>query len=555
MDLPTALHGIAASPGRAVGPVAHIVKSLPPPTVPGEPGDPDEDAARLRSAARHVRRALQERAGRVSGVARSMLEMGALMAEDPSLLGNAEALIREGSHSAEAAIWQAGEDLAAQLRAMGGATAERGADVIDIRNRIAAHLMGAPVPGIPERDEPYVLVADDLAPSDTALLSPGDVVAIVTEQGGPTSHTAILAREIGIPAVVAVSGAMSIPEGEVVAVDGSGGRVRRGEIDVERFLATQPPTFEYEGPGHTSDGVPVALMANVGDGHGARMAARLGADGIGLLRTEFSFPPSPVAPSVEAQAAQYGEVFAAFPGRRVVVRLLDAGADKPMPFLTHGEEPNPALGVRGYRALVLHPEVLDDQLTAIRLAADRHEAEVWVMAPMIATVDETADFVARCRAAGLGTAGVMIEIPSAAVRSAPLLAEADFASIGTNDLTQYALAADRTFGPLAEFADPWEPAVLSLIKIANDGAASQGRPIGVCGEAAADPALAVVLVGLGASSLSMSPHAIPAVAAVLERTSHLDCRRMAEIALAAQGAAEARAAVRDALPVIEELHL
>ncbi len=554
------LRGVPAAAGRAVGPAAHVVRELSAPSDPprtGADGQPDLEAecSALCHAAKDVRHRLEERAAAAKGVARSVLEMSAIMAEDPTLLREAQKLVREDGLGAATAVWRAGGDLASRLESVGGATAERAADVIDVRDRVVADLLGLPVPGIPELDHPYVLVADDLAPSDTATLDPEMVLAIVTAQGGPTSHTAILARELGIPAVVAAEGCLSIPEGSRIGVDGSGGEVWLGVADEEEFLSHRPPAFEYHGPGATADGYRVDLMANVGDGEGARLAASIGADGIGLLRTEYCFPPTMNPPSVEEQERKYSEVFAAFPGRRVVVRTLDAGADKPLPYLTQLDEPNPALGVRGYRAMVGHPEVLDDQLEAIRRAAEANEAEVWVMAPMVATADEAEGFVERVHAAGLPTAGVMIEVPAAAVRASHLLARADFASVGTNDLAQYTMAADRTLGDLAQLTDPWEPAVLSLIRMSAQGGDQQGRPVGVCGEAAADPALGVVLVGLGITSLSTSPRMLPAVAAVLGRTTRAECIRLAEIALAQDSAAGARDAVRAELPVLQELGL
>jgi phosphotransferase system enzyme I (PtsI) len=251
----------------------------------------------------------------------------------------------------------------------------------------------------------------------------------------------------------------------------------------------------------------------------------------------------------------YRTVLSAFPGRKVVVRTLDAGADKPLPFVTGHDEANPALGVRGLRTAATHPEVLEDQLTAIARAAQAEQADVWVMAPMVSTVDEAEAFVAACARHGLDRAGVMVEVPSAALLAGPILAHATFASVGTNDLTQYTMAADRLLGAVAALSDPWQPAVLRLIAATCDGAAQQARPVGVCGEAAADPALACVLVGLGVSSLSMTPRALPDVAAVLAATTSDACRRLARLALAAPSAADARAVVRRELPVLAELDL
>ena len=245
----------------------------------------------------------------------------------------------------------------------------------------------------------------------------------------------------------------------------------------------------------------------------------------------------------------------AFPGKKVVVRTLDAGADKPLPFLTDATEANPALGVRAYRTTRRDPEVLEHQLQALAKAEAATDAKVWVMAPMISTADEAEAFTDKARSYGLKTAGMMIEVPSAALMADKLFEHADFASIGTNDLTQYVMAADRLLSSLADLSTGWQPAVLRLIKAACDGASPHGRPVGVCGEAAADPALAVVLVGLGVASLSMTARALPDVDAVLKSVDLADCQRLAGLATSARTADDARGAVRAELPILEELGL
>ncbi|WP_210728359.1 putative PEP-binding protein [Cellulomonas septica] len=313
------------------------------------------------------------------------------------------------------------------------------------------------------------------------------------------------------------------------------------EVDPQALLADQDDI-----PG-TGRAVQVAMSA--------LDAAAQGAEGVGLFRTEFVFLDHDEAPGLDEQVAAYRQVLAAFPGRKVVVRTLDAGADKPLPFLAGDAEANPALGVRGLRTSVAHPEVLDDQLTAIARAAAAESATVWVMAPMVATVDEAQDFVAACARHGLDTAGVMVEVPSAALLAGPILAHASFASIGTNDLTQYTMAADRVLGAVAHLSYAWQPAVLQLVAATCRGGAQQGRPVGVCGEAAAVPALAVVLIGLGVTSLSMTPRALPDVAAVLAATPLDECRRLATLALAASTATDAQEVVRAGLPVLAELGL
>jgi phosphotransferase system enzyme I (PtsI) len=343
----------------------------------------------------------------------------------------------------------------------------------------------------------------------------------------------------------------------VVLVDGREGTVERAPSAEAVARAQSRSRVEriFDGRGRTADGVRVQLLANVADPAAAATAVAAGAEGVGLFRTEFCFLGRTEEPGVAEQVTAYRAVLAAFPGRKVVVRTLDAGADKPLPYVTADDEPNPALGVRGLRTAVRHPEVLGRQLDAIARASAAEDAEVWVMAPMVATPDEARDFTAACRERGLATSGVMIEVPAAALQSRWVLAQVDFASIGTNDLTQYTMAADREAADLAALSTPWQPAALSLVGSACAGGAEHARPVGVCGEAASDPSLAPVLVGLGVTSLSMAPRALGDVAAVLAATSSELCTELARIAVASPTAAAARAAVRARLPVLEELGL
>ncbi|MFC5502857.1 phosphoenolpyruvate--protein phosphotransferase [Lysinimonas soli] len=541
---------IGVSPGRAAGPVVHLAPALDAPVeAPALPSDQRALAAeRLEGAASTVSTRLAERAESSEGAARDILAATALMATDPGLIDAATAAVRDRGTEPARAVWDAAGALIDLLAGVGGRTAERVADVRDVRDRIVAELSGRSVPGVPERAEPFVLIARDLAPADTATLDPASCVALVTEEGGPTSHTAIIARSLGIPAVVAARGALAIAEGTTVLVDGETGRVTVDPSAAElAALAMAPDVSAFTGHGATADGHPVALMANVGSGEEAQAAARGGAEGIGLLRTEFLFLGRAEAPSVDEQVAAYRGVMAAFPGRKVVVRTLDAGADKPLPFVTLEGEENPALGVRGLRTARRHPDILDAQLTAIAEAAAAETARVQVMAPMVATVEEAAAFVELCHRKGIATAGVMIETPAAAVSAPELLAAVDFASLGTNDLTQYTMAADRVVGELAELNDPWQPAVLRLIGTVGAAGATTRTPVGVCGEAGADPLLAVVLVGLGVSSLSMAVRALPRVAQRLGTVTLDECRRAAEEAVAASSPAEARARARAAL--------
>ncbi|MDI6103481.1 phosphoenolpyruvate--protein phosphotransferase [Actinoplanes sp. NEAU-A12] len=543
------LTGIGVSAGIAAGPLLRIA-AAPALPAPLPVTDAEAEITRAEAALAEVVAELGRRADRASDdTVAEVLRAEALMADDEELREGVREQVEAG-HDAPHAIDGAFAAFREVFAAAGGYLAERVADLDDLRDRAVAVLLGLPMPGVPAPGHPYILAARDLAPADTADLDPGQVIGLVTEAGGPTSHTAILARALGLPAVVACPGVLAVPDGTFVLLDGASGRVETGvdeagakaaATSAARVAAAAPA---LTGPGRTSDGYEVKLLANVGSVKNVRAADEAHAEGIGLFRTELLFLDRAREPAHDEQVTAYREVFAAMAGRRVVIRTLDAGADKPLPFLNQDGEPNPALGVRGLRVARQRPAVLTTQLAAIAEARSLTGADVWVMAPMVSTPAEAAEFAAAVHDAGLPRAGVMIEVPAAALRAADLLRVVDFLSIGTNDLSQYTFAADRMCGDLADLLDPWQPALLQLIGVCGEAGRAAGKPVGVCGEAAADPALAPVLVGLGVTSLSMSPRAIPAVRASLAAHTGADCRRLAELAVAAPDAAEARKSVR-----------
>jgi phosphotransferase system enzyme I (PtsI) len=341
--------GVGVSPGRVIGTVRQMPKPISEPPA-GQQLAPDSTAeeatAALKAAAQAVHDELKARAAHATGDGKAVLEATALMAKDTMLIKGASKLIARGA-SGERAIWESGSSVSEMLHNLGGYMAERATDVLDVRARIVAELRGVPAPGIPASTTPFILVADDLAPADTATLDPNQVLALVTAGGGPQSHTAIIARSLGLPAVVAAVGVDEIADGTEVFVDGAAGTVT-AEPDAslsaaaEAWAATASLLSEFTGTGTTADGHQVPLLANVGGGKDAAAAAKLGAQGVGLFRTEFCFLERDTEPSVEEQAAAYKSVFDAFPGKKVVLRTLDAGADKPLPFLTDSTEPNPA---------------------------------------------------------------------------------------------------------------------------------------------------------------------------------------------------------------------
>ncbi|PYI37472.1 phosphoenolpyruvate--protein phosphotransferase [Arthrobacter psychrolactophilus] len=555
IDTANAITGTGVVAGLGYAPALWV---KPAPVVPqsceahiAEP-ERELEVARWKAAVTLVSERLSARAANASGAAAEVLEATAALASDRGLQRVVGKLIAAGS-SAESATVAAIAQFIEKFEKLGGLMAERVTDLGDIRNRVISELLGLPEPGVPTPETPIILLADDLAPADTATLDPSLILGIATRLGGPTSHTAIIARQLGIPCIVAAAKITDIHDGDHLLLDGGVGTLTLGSdpvdaearvvADAARRLAVQA----WTGPGRTHDGVAVELLANVQDGAGARTAAGFPAQGVGLFRTELCFLSAQTEPSVDEQAAIYGEVLAAFPGQKVVFRTLDAGSDKPVPFVLHPDEENPALGVRGIRLGQGDPGLLERQLDAIALAAEQQGVRnAKVMAPMVATIDEARDFAAACRARALSP-GIMVEVPSVALLAEAFLAEVDFMSIGTNDLTQYAMAADRMAPSLAALTDPWQPAVLHLIRSAASAGVSSQKPVGVCGEAAADPFLACVLIGLGLTSLSMAPNALAAVGLQLGSVSLEQCQHAAAAVLRCTTAREARSTAHELL--------
>ena len=549
------LQGVPVVPGVRFAPVirANRLPAIDELASAGEIPEADRAAevARFDAAAASVADRLRERAAAATGPAAEVLTATAQLAQDRAWLSSAQNAIKAGKPGIRATA-----DAAAQFiemfTKMGGLMAERVTDLKDIRDRVIANLAGLPEPGVPEPVEPSILFAEDLAPADTAGLDPHRIVGLATTLGGPTSHTAIIARQLGIPCVVAVKGLDEVAAGTMVLLDGSRGSV---SIDPDRADAAAAVAAAdvaaaamagWSGPGGTSDGYAVSILANVADGTAARAARQAPVEGVGLFRTELCFLDADTEPTVEQQAAIYAEVLEAFAGHKVVIRTLDAGSDKPLKFVNSPEEENPALGVRGFRIIDLDENLVIRQLDAIALAGERTGNAPWVMAPMIATPDEARRFADLARARNLHP-GVMIEVPAAALLAEKILEHVEFLSIGTNDLTQYTMAADRMSSDLATLTDPWQPGVIALVAQTARAGQAIGKPVGVCGEAAADPLLACVLTGLGVTSLSAAASAVTPVGAKLASVTLQQCRDAAEAVLGTSSPAQAREAAQSVL--------
>jgi phosphotransferase system enzyme I (PtsI) len=536
--------GIGVSPGVAVGAVHRIQHTVIDHDVPATPRE-------VLSALEAVGADLERRAMAAEiEVAREVLQAQAMIAQDPALIEAIGARLTDDITYPDVrpAIRGAFSGFRAALESLGGYFAERVNDLDEIADRTIAYLSGEETAAV-VLNAPSIIVAEDLTPADTAALDMRYALALVVAKGGPTSHTAIVARGLGIPAVVGCTASQSLVDGDVVLVDGRHGLVQQDADDATithhrtREDALRARAAAVTGPGRLSDSTPINLLANAGSVADAVSAANAGAEGIGLFRTELLFLSRDTEPSVEEQVDLYMDVFTAMAGHKVVVRTLDAGSDKPVPFLNTVPEENPALGVRGWRLTRNGTGVMRRQLQALATAATNTHTDLWVMAPMIDTPAEAADFAAQAREFGIRHVGVMIETPAAAICADKVLAEVDFGSLGTNDLTQYVMAADRLDARLSDLTDSWHPAVLRAISFAASNATTLARPLGVCGEAAADPHLAAVLVGLGVSSLSMAPVALAEVRGFLATVDRATCIEVSQIALAAASAEEAKAMV------------
>jgi multiphosphoryl transfer protein len=564
-DAGTILRGIPASPGIAVGGAVHLRSATV--EVPREPAaDTAAELARLDAALQATRQ--EVRADRDSVAARTGGEYEAgifdahlLFLTDEALLDPARSRIREGRNAADAWDSAVAEVVGEWQRLTDSYQRERARDLDSIRTDVLGHLLDARRGVL---GGPGIVVAGELTPADTAGFDPAVVRGIATAVGGPTSHAAILARALGIPAVLGLGpDVLAVPEATQLLLDGDQGSVQvaPGQADLaaaeqaeqQRRQAGQRARQRAAEPAVTADGTRIEVAANAGSPEDVRHAVEAGADGIGLLRTEFLFLAASSMPTEAEQAAVYADLAGVLAGRPMIIRTMDVGADKPLPYLPRDAEPNPALGQRGIRLGLARTDMLLAQLRAVlRVAADH---PVKLMFPMVATEYEVRAALglvseARLALAAEGVAapaedalevGIMIEVPAAALTAARLAPAVDFFSVGTNDLTQYTLAADREVSAVAGLNDALHPAVLTLIAHAAGAAAEAGRWTGVCGELAADPLAVALLLGLGVRELSVSAAAVASVKEIVRAT---DLEVAAELARQALDLPSAHA-VRD----------
>ena len=551
------LHGTGACPGVALG-IGHVITRAK--AIIGDVSDPSAAfSAGVEAVVRdyeHLANQAME-AGRDEAAA--VLSAQAMMAEDPMLLEAVEEGLSSGLRL-QVAIESAGDSLSSMLAALDDPyLAARAPDVLEASGRIVNKIAGVDTDVLAGLTEPCVIIAPTLTAAETSQLDPSIILGFVTEEGGATSHVAVIARSLDIPAVVGVQGATGrIPQGASVAIDGMTGELVVDPDPTTRneFLQRQGRHKEHrevadrmKGVSVTYDGKPFAVPANVGGPEDVERAVEAGADGIGLYRTEVLFLDRSAPPTEEEQEAIYRSALAAF-DEPVVVRTLDIGGDKPASYLDTPMEENPFLGERGVRLYKEFSVLFRGQVRALLRAST--QGDLWIMIPMIATVDDLLETKAtilderrQLEDAGVDVGdvkiGVMIEVPSAAVISDRLAKHADFFSIGTNDLTQYTMAADRMNGRLSAYSDAAHPAVLGLCNLTAQGAAKTGIPVSVCGEAAADPVLGTIFAAMGITKLSVSAPSVNLVKARIAGADVDHCRSVLEAALSSEDAASVRA--------------
>jgi phosphotransferase system enzyme I (PtsI) len=496
-------------------------------------GSVQEELEKLTPAINKITAEMNELAG--SEHDGEIFEALAMLVSDEALLEMAIEKIKDGL-DAGSAFHAATVELTEILREDADFS-ERANDVLDLATRVWAHTecieLGLEIPD----GEALVLVADDFAPADTAKFN-SSVKGVITRNGGPTSHVAILCRSKGIPAVVGVAEIDKLDQGQKILIDPAGDRVL---IDGAISDATVSMSFA---PEHEKTLIPV--LGNVGNQTDAEKAKSAGGQGVGLFRTEFAFLNQEQRPSIDQQLNDYLNVLNAAPKGQFIARTLDAGSDKPLPFLGIEDEENPALGVRGFRINDTDPEFMDDQLNALKLAEEKSGKAVSVMAPMIARVSEAKKFAELARDHGFKNVGIMVETPSIIFQLKHLKGVIDFVSIGTNDLSQYLFAADRLHPKLGTLLDVWQPALLEAIKTTVDEAHAQGIKVGVCGEAGSDPMLAIVLAGLGVDTVSASPSQVEAVSNALKTVDAGQAKAIALAAVSQNRATFAREAAKKA---------
>jgi len=523
------LSGLGVGLEAVTAEVFRVQEAKPLPIPAKHSGDTTAEQEKMRQAVDEVSAELERLAAKAGETSAEIFEALGMILLDESLFEVAVSQLDEG--------WEAGTafvnatETFAELLAGDPTFEERIADIRDLARRVAANVHGISLGlDLPEEGE-FVIVGEDFSPADTAQFTSA-VVGVITIQGGPTSHTAIICRSKSIPAVVSCTGAKELANCQKVLVDPVGDRVVIGGTYAD---ATKAISFVVK----SSEPV-IPVRANIGSLDDAVAAAATAAEGVGLFRTELLYLSATTEPSREKQASSYSEILSACPEGPIVVRTIDAGSDKPVPFLKMPDEENPALGVRGFRLVREHKDFIVSQLESLEEARKASGREVWVMAPMVATASEAKEFAALARAAGDFKVGIMVETPSIVYEISKLEGVVDFISVGTNDLSQYLFASDRMNPNLGAMLNPWQPALISSLNQIAIESKKAGIYAGVCGESGSDPAFAVVLAGMGYDSVSSSRSQVGAVRTALSSVTKDEARAVFESVAAASDSDEAK---------------
>ena len=572
------LNGVAASRGICIGPAFQFLRTELN-TEKKDISDPEAEIARLDAAIQTAKDQIQsiyEKALTESSEADAeIFQAHKMILDDPELITTIKKRIQDEKINCEFSVYETAKQFAATMAAMEDEYfAARAADIMDVANRLLRVLMNvaeSPTTGL---KEPSIILADDLTPSDTVLLDKSMVLGFCIAHGSCTSHTAILARGLGLPAVAGAGAeVMDVSTGDLLVVDGTNGEViiapdaatesqYRKRMETSKNIQAEALKFAKD-KAATTDGVELEIAANIGNVEDAKFAIENGAEGVGLLRTEFLYLERNALPTEEEQYKAYKAILEVFGNHPVVLRTLDVGGDKEIPYLNLEKEMNPFLGERALRLCLNRPDIFKPQLKAALRAGVGHNLKI--MFPMVATIScvrRAMAVVSECKAemkkegvpfADDAEIGIMVEIPSAAVIADQLAKEVDFFSIGTNDLSQYTMAADRTNPRVAEFSNAFQPAVLRLIKMVIEAAHAEHKWVGMCGELAGEPLAAPILVGLGLDEFSMSPPFIPLVKQIIRNLKAEEMVDLANGTLQLESPEDIQDFVKKEVPFITEV--
>ena len=572
------LAGVAASRGICIGPVFKFLRAdltIEKKSIADSQAENDRLDAAIDKAKVQINEIYEKAKNEAAKADAEIFQAHLMILDDPEFIGAAKCKMENEKINVEYALNETAKSFSATMAAMKDEYfAARAMDILDVSNRVLRILMGVSESPAADLKKPSVIVADDLTPSDTVMLNKNLVIGFCTARGSATSHTAILARGLGLPAVAGTGlSILNAADGTTIILDGTNGSAildpdqttlsaYEQRIKTVDSIRNEALLHAHE-PAVTSDGKAVEVVANIGNVDSAKSAIKNGAEGVGLLRSEFLYLEREALPTEEEQYKAYSAILDVFEMKPVVLRTLDVGGDKEIPYMGLAAESNSFLGQRALRLCLVRPDIFKPQLRAALRASVGHNLKI--MFPMVASPLEVRaarkvldECIAELNAEGKAIAdnieiGIMVEIPSAAVVADQLAKVVDFFSIGTNDLSQYTMAADRTNPKVAELSDAFQPAVLRLIRDIIKAAHAEGKWVGMCGELSGEPLAAPILLGLGLDEFSMVPPIIPVIKQILRRLDSKEMEKLAEQALQLESPAEVQDYVREKVPFIQQL--